>query len=125
MWWRFLAVAFLWGCTNPFIKRGSEGLQEVSKVNGKFSGVFLQLKWLALNYKFLIPFLVNQAGTVLYFVTVGQSDISLAVPIINSLTLAVTAVVGILLGEQVQSVKTYCGMLCIIVGVSLSLLTTS
>lgn len=119
----FCVVALLWGCTNPFLKRGSEGIQLVSPVDGKVAGVFLQLKWLALNLKFVVPFLINQAGSVLYFITVGQSDISLAVPIINSLTLAITVFVGILLGEQVQSIRSYCGMILIITGVCLSLST--
>lgn len=120
----FLCVAMLWGCTNPFLKRGSEGVNSIQASN-KFVRVVYQLKWLALNFQFTVPFLINQAGSVLYFITVAQSDISLAVPIINSLTLAITAIVGMLLGEKIQSTKSYFGMFCIIIGVCIALLSKS
>jgi uncharacterized membrane protein len=118
----FILVAVLWGCTNPLLKRGSKGLEDVTKTTNKLLNFILQLKWLIFNYKFTIPFLVNQCGSVLYFIVVGQSDISLAVPITNSLTLAVTSVVGTLLGEEIQSFRSYCGMACIIIGVCLSVI---
>ena len=120
----YLLVALLWGCTDPLLKRGSEGINSVVSSDSKILKVILQFKWLVLNYQFTLPFIINQAGSVLYYVLIAQSDISLAVPVINSLKLVVTTIVGIvILGERVESARTYCGMLCIVIGVSLSVLS--
>ena len=92
--------------------------------SNKILRILLQLKWLLLNYQFTLPFIINQTGSILYYIVVAQSDISVAVPIINSLKLVVTALVGwLVLGERVQSISTYCGMLCIVIGVSLSVIS--
>ena len=120
----YLLVALLWGCTDPLLKRGSEGINSAVSSHSKILKVILQFKWLILNYQFTLPFVINQAGSVLYYVLIAQSDISLAVPVINSLKLVVTTIVGIVtLGERVESARTYCGMLCIVIGVSLSVLS--
>lgn len=43
---------------------------------------------------------VNQLGSVLYFITLKNVDLTLSVPVANSLTFVFTAVVGWVLGEQ-------------------------
>lgn len=50
--------------------------------------------------KFAVPFIVNQAGSVLYLLTLGEAQISLVVPITNSLTFIFTGISGKLLGEK-------------------------
>lgn len=121
-WINYLLVSLVWGCTDPFLKRGSQGIETVQTDN-RLLKIALQFKWLLLNYQFTIPFLVNQLGSLLYYFVVAQSDISIAVPVINSLTLIVTTITGSLIGERVQSMKKYCGMLCIVLGVSISILS--
>lgn len=49
--------------------------------------------------QYLLPFLLNQCGSVLYFLTLQDTDISLAVPVSNSLTFVFTAMTGWFLGE--------------------------
>uniref|UniRef100_A0A1X7V2X9 EamA domain-containing protein n=1 Tax=Amphimedon queenslandica TaxID=400682 RepID=A0A1X7V2X9_AMPQE len=120
----YFLVALVWGCTDPLLKRGSHGMDSVVTSSNRILSILLQLKWLLLNYQFTLPFIINQTGSILYYIVVAQSDISVAVPIINSLKLVVTALVGwLVLGERVQSISTYCGMLCIVIGVSLSVIS--
>lgn len=85
--------------------------------------------------QYLVPMTLNQLGSVLYFVTLQNTDLSLSVPLANSLTFIFTAFSGWLLGESFvsaskvtlyhnsgiqQSVnnvsETLCGMVFIIAG---------
>lgn len=50
---------------------------------------------------------LNQSGSVLYFFTLQNVDLSLAVPVTNSLTFVFTALVGWILGEKLPSKRTY------------------
>lgn len=50
--------------------------------------------------QYIVPFLFNQCGSVLYFLTLHSIDLSLAVPVSNSLTFVFTAITGWFLGEE-------------------------
>lgn len=63
-----------------------------------FDGVYNRLPFVTLQY--MLPFLFNQCGSVLYFLTLQDTDISLAVPVSNSLTFIFTAITGWFLGEE-------------------------
>ena len=118
----FFVVALIWGCTNPLLKRGSVGIETIDN-SSKLQKALLQIKWLILNPSFTIPFLMNQSGSVLYYLTIASSDISIAVPVINSLTLVVTTIMGTLMGEKVLSVKSYLGIVCVVSGVCISIMS--
>ena len=112
----FVSVALVWGITNPLLKKGSVGIEKITRP-GRLRQLLAELKFLALRWQYLVPFLVNQTGSVLYYLTIGQADISLAVPITNSLTFLVTCVAGRLMGEKPLSVWTYCGLVLVLIGV--------
>lgn len=114
----FIAVALVWGGTNPLLKRGSAGIENI-KCSNRFWQVLMELKFLATKWTYAVPFLINQSGSLLYYFTLGQADLSLAVPITNSLTFLVTTVVGHLLGEKVTSNWTYAGVITVACGVGL------
>lgn len=86
-----LAACF-WGATNPFLKNGAIGLEEESSVFGKFVRL---LK----NWQFLVPFGLNQFGSLLYYYSMGQYPISIAVTVVNALTLIITTITSYALGE--------------------------
>lgn len=111
-------VAILWGVTNPFIKRGAQGLENVkaTSIYGQFIKEFM---FLITNLKYILPFLLNQCGSVLYFLTLQNTDISLAVPVSNSLTFVFTAITGWFLGEEKVHKNTYLGMIFILFGTTL------
>ncbi|XP_017881794.2 transmembrane protein 234 homolog, partial [Ceratina calcarata] len=113
-----ILVALLWGATNPFIKRGAKGLENV-KSSSKLGQFFKELAFLISNLKYTIPFLINQSGSLLYFLTLSTTDISLAVPVTNSLTFIITAVTGWILGEEKIHRNTYMGMALILAGTAL------
>ncbi|XP_064607194.1 transmembrane protein 234 homolog [Liolophura sinensis] len=109
-------VAFLWGATNPLIKLGSQGIEKI-KENNAVKQFLCEFKFLLLNWKYVIPFLVNQCGSVVYYYTLASAEMSLTVPIANSLAFVFTTLVGRLLGEKIQRWETYLGMCLVITGV--------
>jgi len=115
-----VSVALLWGATNPLMGRGSSGIKAV-----KHSNILVQfiseLKFLLLNWKFVLPFLANQCGSILFYLTLTSTELSIAVPLTNGLTFIFTSIAGQLLGEHAASKNTYVGMACVLCGVALCL----
>ncbi|XP_005099930.1 transmembrane protein 234 homolog [Aplysia californica] len=115
-------VAFLWGATNPLLKRNSKGVEKIQK-NGKISQFIAEFKFLFLNWKYLLSFLLNQSGSVVYYITLASADLTLAVPITNSLTFIFTALSSQVLGEKNLNWETLCGMVLVVAGVLLCVLS--
>lgn len=110
-----IAVAALWGCTNPFIKKGSKDIVKI-KANNAIYQFLLELKYLFSNINYIVPMSINQAGSVLYFLTLQSAELSLAVPLANSLTFVFTAIIGWLLKEDIPNKSTNLGILSILLG---------
>ncbi|KAG5869505.1 hypothetical protein JTB14_008056 [Gonioctena quinquepunctata] len=110
-----IMVGMLWGATNPFIKKKSKGINKV-KAKSKFSRFFLELKYLLTNIEYLVPMALNQLGSVLYFITLQEVDLTLSVPIANSLTFVFTAVSGWIMGEDLPKKSTVVGVILVILG---------
>ncbi|XP_070556006.1 transmembrane protein 234 homolog isoform X3 [Ptychodera flava] len=111
-------VAFLWGATNPLIKQGSAGIDKIQKSNAVWQFV-AEIIYLTTNWKYIVPFLINQSGSLVYYPTLASVDLSLAVPITNSLTFIFTTLTGKILGEKIGNKETYIGMVFVVAGVSL------
>ncbi|RKP10054.1 hypothetical protein THASP1DRAFT_13401, partial [Thamnocephalis sphaerospora] len=107
-------VALCWGFTNPFIKRGAEGLDSVQP--GRFGEGVSKFFYLATRWQYVVPLLLNLSGSVVYYYTLGKSDLSLVVPITNSMTFLCTTLAGYLLGEAPD---TWIGMAMVILGAAL------
>ncbi|KFO76877.1 Transmembrane protein 234, partial [Cuculus canorus] len=58
----------------------------------------------------MVPFLLNQGGSLLFYLTLASTDLSLAVPLCNSLALIVTLVTGRILGEDIGGKRAVAGM---------------
>ncbi|XP_011935098.1 PREDICTED: transmembrane protein 234 isoform X1 [Cercocebus atys] len=93
-------VAALWGGTQPLLKRASAGLQRVHEPTWARQ-LLQEMKTLFLNTEYLMPFLLNQCGSLLYYLTLASTDLTLAVPICNSLAIIFTLIVGKALGEDI------------------------
>ncbi|KAM7343623.1 transmembrane protein 234 homolog [Cochliomyia hominivorax] len=115
-----IAVGLLWGCTNPFIKRGSQGIEKIN-TDSTAKNFWLEIKTLALRLKYWIPFLFNQSGSVLYVWTLQSCNITAAVPVANSLTFAFTAITGYWLGEKIPGKNVIVGTILVCIGSSLML----
>jgi multidrug transporter EmrE-like cation transporter len=119
-----LISSILWGVTNPFIRKNSAGIEKIQATN-TFNRIFLELKFLFTNINYLIPFLLNQFGSIFFYIALGYANLSLVVPITNSLTLLFTTITGIFLGEQVCNLKTFIGLSFVITGISICVSSTS
>lgn len=133
-----IVVALLWGSTNPLMKKGSAGLDQLSptssstatdstkrrgsanKSKGFIYRSFSELLFLFYNWRYTIPFLINQSGSVLYYWTLSSATLSLAVPLTNALTLTVTVLVGKLLGEKSGGALLYLGVGLVFLGIAIS-----
>ncbi|CAG9329168.1 unnamed protein product [Blepharisma stoltei] len=102
-----IVVGLIWGLTNTFMEKGTK-----KSLNLPYLPEFFQT---FLHPRFFIPFILNQAGSVLYSLQLGQTPLKLAVPIANSTAFLVT----ILLDKR--SMRTYFGASLVILGISLCL----
>ena len=94
-------VAFLWGITNPFLRKGS--LQANCSKYDSFSKKYLNCLISFFNWRCFFPFVINQCGSVIYMMALGTLDLSIAVPVVNGLTLIITVVTGNMLHEKINA----------------------
>merc|ERR1712130_538117 len=119
-----LIASLFWGVTNPFLKNGAAGLENVTHPK-LIMHMALKIKWLFSNLHFLVPFCVNQLGSVVFYYVLTQHPISLAVPVVNASTLLITVVTGhILCGERL-SLRQGMGLVLVAVGVILCTLSNN
>ncbi|XP_053676282.1 transmembrane protein 234 homolog [Anopheles nili] len=110
-----LLVAFMWGATNPFIKRGSSGYNEL-KADSKLGQIWLEVRFLFSRWQYVLPLIINQLGSIVYVITLQRTELSITVPMANSLTFVFTAITARFLGERQSGWKIYCGMGLVILG---------
>ena len=91
-------VGMLWGCTNVFMKQGIEFKHEEGA--GMIENIINDIKTLITSYSFVVPFLINQSGSVLFTIMLGNNDFSLVVPLSNALNFIFTFMTAYLLGEN-------------------------
>nr|XP_036866341.1 transmembrane protein 234 isoform X3 [Manis javanica] len=77
------------------------------------------MKTLFLNTEYLMPFFLNQCGSLLYYLTLTSTDLTLAVPISNSLAIVFTLIVGKVLGEDIGGKRALAGMVLTVAGITL------
>ncbi|KAH8280529.1 hypothetical protein KR018_009340, partial [Drosophila ironensis] len=116
---QLLAVGFLWGATNPFIRLGSKGIEAVKDTGSKWRNFLQEARTIGSRWRYWLPFGLNQCGSVLYVWTLQNASITLAVPVANSLGFAFTAITGYLLGEKVPGKKVILGTLLVCCGSTL------
>ncbi|XP_033844405.1 transmembrane protein 234 [Periophthalmus magnuspinnatus] len=116
-------VSMLWGCTNPLLKRGSRGIETVAQPN-RVAQVLAELKFLLLNLSYIVPFLLNQSGSLVYYYTLSTTELSLAVPVTNSLTFLCTLITGKLLGEEFGGKYAVAGMFLTMAGITLCVMSS-
>lgn len=66
-----------------------------------------------------MPFFLNQCGSLLYYLTLTSTDLTLAVPISNSLAIVFTLIVGKVLGEDIGGKRAFAGMVLTVAGITL------
>ncbi|ORX44924.1 hypothetical protein DM01DRAFT_1340235 [Hesseltinella vesiculosa] len=114
----FLLVAVCWGATNPLIKAGSQGLETVSAKypEGGIKKNIAEWKYLLTRWQYVLPLAMNLSGSVVYYYTLGKNDMSLTVPIVNSLTFVFSIIAGHFLGEQFGGKDVWLGIGLVLLG---------
>ena len=108
----FLA-AFLWGTTNPLLKRFTAGRQPTSSS-------LVELQQLLQRPKYLVCQALNLCGSIAFFAALREFDVSVASIATNSIAFLITVVVSsFALGERRMTVKQWIGVVLVLVGVSL------
>jgi drug/metabolite transporter (DMT)-like permease len=124
----YVIVAALWGCTNPFLKKGQEDISKSEATANKDKDDFAPnidcatssspaaastlnsnsianwKIWNMCHVKVAIPFLINQSGSMLFYLLLSTEPLGTTVPIVNCLTFVFTALTSVLVnGEKVDS----------------------
>lgn len=91
MWLQCVAVGAVWGLTNAWMKQAD------ARYSKKESDHILVN--LITNWQWLLAFAANQSGSVLFYLTLRDADLSFAVPVCQATTLMFTTLGAVLLGE--------------------------
>lgn len=126
-------VGCLWGCTNPFLRRAStdEGYPEVAETNkaepSEGGAASLTRTIVSSLSKFrharvYLPYLLNQSGSLVFYVLLSRSSLSLAVPVCNALALVASVATSRCLGERVNKPRqAVVGAALVVAGVAICL----
>ncbi|EFJ44970.1 hypothetical protein VOLCADRAFT_48095, partial [Volvox carteri f. nagariensis] len=109
-------VGFLWGSTNPFVKRGSDIVQKKLCTTPNASLISKLGTWV-LTPSFVVPHGLNQSGSGLFIYLLGSSDISVLVPAANACSLVFNALADLALGESFRLVPLALGTSLVAIGV--------
>ena len=109
-------VGLLWGSTNVFMKQGIYFKHESDKF---IDNLISDIKTLITSYSFVIPFVINQSGSILFTLLLGNNDFSLVVPISNALTFIFTFLTAYLVGENNLSFKCILGIIFVLIGLTI------
>lgn len=101
------------------MKQGTSGVEKIHS-DSAIKQFCYEIKYLILNWRYSLPFVINQSGSVLYFWTLSTASLSIAVPLTNALTLVVATLVGKALGEKTGGLYLYLGIVLILIGVIIS-----
>jgi hypothetical protein len=119
-----IIVGALWGCTNPLLRKGSVESTKSSRRTSKNDSFLLASLKSFLNVKVWLPYALNQSGSIVFYILLAKSDLSLAVPICNSLALLFSIITSLMLGEPMQKpFRSFLGATLVVVGVTICVST--
>ena len=102
IWASYVVVGAFWGCTNPFLRRATNDVTHIKR-DGAVAQFLAEMRHTFTNIGFIVPFGINQLGSLLNVKLLGEAPLSTAVPACNALSFVFTAIVGALLGEHQQA----------------------
>lgn len=127
-------VGAFWGCTNPLLRKGSASVKQESKsstnntntAESSFLAVVKESLSKFREWRVWIPYALNQCGSLVYYWLLASSDLSMAVPVCNALSLVFSCVTSYMLGERVdQPLKAILGSTLVLVGVPICMSASS
>lgn len=93
MWIQCVLVGALWGLTNALMRKADAGY---TKHEGNALLNVLR------NWRWLIAFGLNQSASVLFYITLTGTDLSVAVPVCQGMTLIFNVIGAWALGEPFE-----------------------
>ncbi|ETN41419.1 uncharacterized protein HMPREF1541_03354 [Cyphellophora europaea CBS 101466] len=125
----FLLVGICWGFTTPFIRRAAvsytapthPSITDPSRswIARQVAKVFFTVVGLVRKPSYAIPLVANLTGSIWFFLLVGQAELSLTVPITNSLAFLFTVLGEYLAEGKLITRDTWIGMTCVCAGIAL------
>ncbi|KAI2630061.1 integral membrane protein [Xylaria nigripes] len=127
----FLLVGLAWGLTTPFIRRAAKTHKppahplltrddvKASWLRSKLYGVFFAVVDLLRNPRYAIPLVINLTGSVWFFLLIGQAELSLTVPIVNTLAFLFTVLGDWWVDKKSIDRNTWIGMILSLTGIAL------
>jgi len=121
----FVLVGVLWGCTNPLMKQGSEGITQLPRKKNALAQFLSEFYFLFTRWQYVLPFLLNMSGSVVFFVSLANSELSLVAPITNALTFLFTTITSRILfpQERTLNASTLLGIGFVVTGVCICVLS--
>lgn len=117
MFWLFV-TAILWGATNPYLKLYSKGM----KAKGS---AWEDIKFLLSRKKYLFVQICNLLGSVSFFYSLRDVDVSIGSIVANSLAFVITVLVSTLvLKEELISLQAGLGCFLVIIGTAFCTLSS-
>lgn len=127
----FLLVGVAWGLTTPFIRRAARNHHppphplleradvRASPVKSRVYGAFFAVLDLLRNPRYAVPLVINLTGSVWFFLLIGQAELSLTVPIVNTLAFLFTVLGDWWVEKKVIDTHTWIGMFLSLAGIAL------
>ncbi|CAH0014349.1 unnamed protein product [Clonostachys rhizophaga] len=127
----FILVGLCWGFTTPFIRRAARTHKppphpildspavKASWLRSRLYGAFFGVLDLLRNPRYATPLLLNVTGSVWFFLLIGQAELSLTVPIVNTLAFLFTVIGEWLVEGKVISKEIAIGMVLSLTGIGL------
>ncbi|PHH76308.1 hypothetical protein CDD80_1650 [Ophiocordyceps camponoti-rufipedis] len=92
----FILVGLAWGLTTPFIRRAAlrrqprPALPSDASRGRRLAACCLSVVDFVRDPRYALPLLLNLSGSVWFFLLVGRAELSLTVPIVNTLAFLFT-----------------------------------
>ncbi|KKA30949.1 hypothetical protein TD95_001320 [Thielaviopsis punctulata] len=133
----FLLVGVAWGFTTPFMRRAAKDHNppphpvmstpavRSSWLKTKVYGTFFAIIDLLRNPRYAVPLLVNLTGSIWFFLLIGQAELSLTVPIVNTLGFLFTILGEWWVENKMISKQTALGVVVCLTGIALCVVSKS
>jgi Putative transmembrane family 234 len=115
-------VGAFWGCTNPMLRKGALEEHPFTTDDKEFSLLSFLIVTLSKfrRIRVWLPYALNQCGSLLYYWLLASSDLSMAVPVCNALSLVFSCITSYALGERAdQPIRALVGSALVMIGVAI------
>ncbi|SOV12247.1 conserved protein, unknown function [Plasmodium gaboni] len=111
----YFIIGILWGCTNAYMKKGciyKSNDENIKKEN--ILSIFT-------NYYIIVPYILNQIGSLFYYFLLSTCDISLVMPLCNTCSFFFTYVTELVIFKKELTFNSLMGFMLISLGIFICL----